>query len=688
MIEVPKIKQVVNPGTKAYHEKRNELHAQYGTHNEILGERTFSATRNQLGDEQLQEALEADKRDFISFLANTGKSETGRNALAALISGMSAFAKAKDNRQLIAILDSEDTADTFIKLIRENEISDTFLSSILGAHAEHQATIREHFENEKEIEQIKAEFLELVQKNVAAGYLSTNTDLEYLSQRMEELLFVHLDPWVAVSKDITEPNVAGFYNKFVVANVAPSNIGSMNLTDRKNTWFHELAHAVLAGRKIIETSYDSGTDLTFEKSGLFFDFGNSEKGYRAWNSWLDEAVTERIAMRFSGKEKSNAYEKERDVLEDLIASGVSEKMFIEAYQENYRVGVEGESRLPKLQALLAKIREVKGDKWLEETTKQFIETDTKSLEKVEQEFLEFSRGVGAWYRHLINTLSGTQSVEPRMPQGTEERLSEIEKTTADFFADNRSLFEQGNFNARTMLEAAFSTKAALLEDETQYRLQELSNGVYVIYANPLLKNKLRPGAAGVAIWNNEKLHPAFIFLNNPSAYTETEQATAYTNENIPHEIQHLVNYAQRINSESGFDNDEMTHVERWAFYIFKDELLSRSISGGKADGYTCGRYENAFKESDKYSEEDVALLQNAHAAGEQISDKLHILRNIVKRSPHFVMNDFVGLWMKARTFAELEQATDMATKMVRTVSELEPEVKSNEAAGGWGSAFM
>jgi len=118
---------------------------------------------------------------------------------------------------------------------------------------------------------------------------------------------------------------------------------------------HEMFHAV-SGLAVLGGKEESETikDLRLQRSGLL-----TQGRFR----WLNEALTERLAIKILGLGDSNAYGEERDLLQIMIDRGVPEELFTKAYFEDQKPG----KGAPSLKRLIKAINEKCGPKFLQET---------------------------------------------------------------------------------------------------------------------------------------------------------------------------------------------------------------------------------------------------------------------------------------------------------------------------------
>jgi len=95
---------------------------------------------------------------------------------------------------------------------------------------------------------------------------------------------------------------------------------------QEEVYTHEMMHAVSALALLSEQSAEGNTvGMRIQRMGLLI-----EGRFR----WLNEAVTEYLAIKATGRKDSNSYKTEREILQTMIDRGVPEHLFVEAYFSN------------------------------------------------------------------------------------------------------------------------------------------------------------------------------------------------------------------------------------------------------------------------------------------------------------------------------------------------------------------
>ena len=292
-----------------------------------------------------EEGSEDQKEDMLFFAAQTLKNKIVAEKFASL-------AKSPN------VSPSE-----VIGMLKENRVDDDLFADMVrsyqGQHREREQELKERFEI------LKENFLAQVENAVADGFLSENTDLEKVKKRLEYTVVQLLDPVVQGHGTF---GISRGEQGIVLIHPDAIAQGAEAL---RHIVFHELVHDAIAGLAVAVkiTSNDEPTEVDFKKCGVRFNLRKTyPKRDATWLNNMNEGITEKIALHLSGHEDAHAYGMERAYVDHLTGKEIPFKLFVEAYQEEYRVNQPG-IRVPRLQELLNKIREVKGDKWLKDVYK-------------------------------------------------------------------------------------------------------------------------------------------------------------------------------------------------------------------------------------------------------------------------------------------------------------------------------
>lgn len=155
----------------------------------------------------------------------------------------------------------------------------------------------------------------------------------------------------------------GDYNPDSATAVLPSgDVGFVKKSDAgfeeyyQEVYTHEILHASSGSQVLAKKMEGDVVDAKAFRSGLY-------TGKRL--KWLDEAFTERLALKLVGKNDSHAYKEERDILQIIIDKGVPEDLFFQAYFEDYSP-TEKSPDGPAIRKLIKTINEKCGPGFLQD----------------------------------------------------------------------------------------------------------------------------------------------------------------------------------------------------------------------------------------------------------------------------------------------------------------------------------
>ena len=304
--------------------------------------------------EKLWDALEGSRARLISVI-DAQKSDPESDAcltLAEWFSENMRLLPVQGKRDLTHVLSAEDPVARFGEMLSQKTFRPQTFARLIQIHGTKAVYGRDEFV--RETPGLRLEFIDRVEKAVQEGYLLPIFALE---QKVKEISVWGYDPIATL-----QLNVTGYFDQtYITASVL------LRPAERRHAFFHEATHAIIGGNTPLAVRFTPGSSpvLWLQKIGLTFDFPRANKEVLTVWRWLNEAVTEMIARKLSGAD-FGSYQHEIDQLEELVSLGIPRRLFIEAYQEQYRADIRGASRLPKLQELLRRIREVRGRNWLRE----------------------------------------------------------------------------------------------------------------------------------------------------------------------------------------------------------------------------------------------------------------------------------------------------------------------------------
>ena len=235
-------------------------------------------------------------------------------------------------------------------LIERKQISGELWTLILENHGRQFKSRGKRFRETFEPGLVKV-FRQRVQEAIAQGELPIQPAL--LEQRIAETTVILRDA-IQTSFD----HRSGSYH---ISNGLVEIDSSLSMVRRAkkltHVYFHEMFHA-LSGRTIVgeESPFndDEFTALDHTRSGI--RFRNPQTKVIRFG-WLDEALTERLTLRYTkqqGQRKDYPYYHEEELLAFLSTMGkeaIHERLFLDAYFENLDPDVPSDTRLPGWKAL-------------------------------------------------------------------------------------------------------------------------------------------------------------------------------------------------------------------------------------------------------------------------------------------------------------------------------------------------
>lgn len=215
--------------------------------------------------------------------------------------------------------------------------------------------------------ELQTRFKTRAEKAIAEGYLTITPEELYrrLGETATELI------------DVVERNLQETYGEYDVS-TARVRIGSHVPPEMiELVYAHEQTHG-LSGRTVLKRNEEDNPffDVEHQRIGLRFTARKSERraekreGQTAYPidyteflpqgrfRWLNEAVTETIALYLTGTPDSDSYLEERKLLATMYGKGIPRDLVLRAYFENYDADAEPSARIPAWKTLVAKLDEV------------------------------------------------------------------------------------------------------------------------------------------------------------------------------------------------------------------------------------------------------------------------------------------------------------------------------------------
>lgn len=258
----------------------------------------------------------------------------------------------------------------FALKIVDGTISNQLLYYMAKKHLEHLSQQERLLE--EIVEETKNEFKLAVESAVEQGFLPAAAAqalarLDNVSVKMEDRL---MNIW---SGKLGESATLG---RITVSN---EQLQSKLIPRLKKTLFHEFLHEI-AGRSISVYSQERIINgmrrqvnrVIYRKNGVQLMIADPNRSLRDWhtpNEWLNEAITEWLALTLSGYNLddqesayggSNSYPEERKELDRLFSLGLEPEVVVKAYFENITSDQPAKERAEHFACLIQRINELDG----------------------------------------------------------------------------------------------------------------------------------------------------------------------------------------------------------------------------------------------------------------------------------------------------------------------------------------
>lgn len=183
------------------------------------------------------------------------------------------------------------------------------------------------------------------QKIIARGFI----DNETVQRRMAGTIVVLGD---ALRDDLTADRGGYFDSETDTVMIAQQDFENLG----EHLYTHEMLHA-LSGRTLVLRTDAPLAYMEFEAQRIGFRFQNVKQGrFR----WLNEAITEELAIGLTGDKEDRIYKQERNLYKLLRTKGkmvIPEELFLAAYFENYDPSLPPGERIPQWKKLYSAINE-------------------------------------------------------------------------------------------------------------------------------------------------------------------------------------------------------------------------------------------------------------------------------------------------------------------------------------------
>ncbi len=243
------------------------------------------------------------------------------------------------------------------------ELPDNIVEEATKNHIENEQRKFQKFESE-ELPGLMEKVNESIEEAIDQGVLPINLDQWHL---LRANVVIVLQDFV-----LDERTNHGSFAPDTGIQISPE----LSFEEKFHTLLHEFLHA-LSGKKVNRvrkvTKHDFEEDLLWTDVDIYFDhqrhglsFNRDYPFRRERFLWLDEAMTEQLAMDVGKLIESESYCTERELLNLLVQSLGEEgkKLFVNVYFENFNPKDESKKRHENLRRLMKAIDQKLGERFL------------------------------------------------------------------------------------------------------------------------------------------------------------------------------------------------------------------------------------------------------------------------------------------------------------------------------------
>ena len=304
----------------------------------------------------------------------------------------------------------------------------------------------------------------------------------------------------------------------------------------------------------------------------------------------------------------------------------------------------------------------------------------ESRETIDGEaYLENAKNAGALYKELIGEMVGGEPVDEKrfeeFDEKTAEQMKNIVAAAKDHLREQHLQAELEGMGAKEMLTQAFPGEEheEVLQDESNYRMEELREGMFVVYIKSAAFRQLGRGARAFCA----KMPKGVSFLVLPE-YANAEAQRREAEENIPHEANHLLSHFAE--KDGLMPNNEEHELWQKTFAMYREELLCKLGSDGNLDSYIAAGPERRQTYQKAYPKEYAEVLNKEG----ELNDFLRTVAGELQRVG-MSREDLVLPVFKATTFEELEQNLREAKDVIAKQASTEEFSAREGGSPGWGA---
>ncbi len=307
------------------------------------------------------------------------------------------------------------------------------------------------------------------------------------------------------------------------------------------------------------------------------------------------------------------------------------------------------------------------------------------------EYLESSKKVGEFYFDYINSLAGygnfDESLLDSMPEESRETLKLIINNSRKYFEAGRVLKEHFNMGAKEFLVQAFG-EDDILEDESKYNLQELSEGVYCVFIDidvlkKLYKTEFFPQAMVAKV--KEGIPFIIMPVSSMKNSSDSDFFEVRKKENLPHETNHIIWHFLKLEGSSVVESTEDNDDINKNFLMFKEELICQLSSNGMLHSYSYLSRMND-KQRNEFKEQKPKIFDYIYEIMDILNGCLRLISKSIERAG--LRKDILILpVLKSKSFDELHRNL----LEIKVIIDSQPSIKTvdekkSEAPPGWGFA--
>jgi len=297
-----------------------------------------------------------------------------------------------------------------------------------------------------------------------------------------------------------------------------------------------------------------------------------------------------------------------------------------------------------------------------------------------------ARNFGTFYESMVKTLTGELDQPDLTVLDSQADLKEQAEQIAMAIAAGRVIqqgrMELGQMGGKELLGQVFKGGAAaeVIADASQYRFHEFSSGVYGIFINDEAFRKLYDNQAqAVAIRPKDGV--SFVLIPEYSEETHREANQRLLEENIPHEMEHIM--WGFLTSQGLIKTDELDLEVQKAFTMYQDELIARLSSDG---GLMGNSHLNLISEEERRQilDEKPDIAKGIYTQVGELNSYLSDTLDPKRKQTDVKKSDLILAVVNATTFSGIKNGMQQMEEIIdsRPKTSIAPPASQN---GGWGA---